>query len=430
MDELKYLKRLSLIKSGKNLKFLTPAAYPGGHCPMWTCNTMTERIKNLSSLLIGMPECATYSRTFTSRPEGENGELHWLYVLDENEVVFGCREGVISALKEMENAGATSILMIATCVTDLIGEDFEGLINEAASELNANLAFVTVGQFRNFSYQIGAWKTMEAIGSMMEDRTLDPGTVNALLVDPFAIEGEETELPVIVSELEKKGIKVRKLVPGASLEDYMSASDASLNLVLCSYMQPLAELMKREYGIEYIPLHTAFSIEQTDSAYAKIALHLGIEWDDEFTESRNEAVKLEEAAKKRLNELSYVFLRRVDMPVPLAAYLAKFGMKPELIHVEDFHPEDPIYAKELKEYGFDPPACRMMNFDVDIQTIKRLGVDLCFGRMDEQIEGIRCVEEMGDYFGTVGYERVSSLISRIFEVLDTGKIGGKKYGIV
>jgi nitrogenase molybdenum-iron protein alpha/beta subunit len=456
MDELKHLKRLSLVKSGKNIGFLTPAANPGGHCPMWVSNTLAEKLENLSSLMIGMPECANHSRTFTSRPEGRNGEMHWLYVLDENEVVFGCRAGVIDALREMDAIGTKAILMIATCVTDLIGEDFEGLINEIQPELSARLAFVTLGQFQNFSYQIGSWKTMDAIGSMLEPRPIGAAaseapasaseapvsaseaptgqptskTVNVMLIEPFVSEGEVLELPPIVSMLEDRGITVRRLingVGGAKLEDYLESPDAGLNIVLCAYMQPLAERMEKEFGIPYVSLHTAFSVEETDSAYAEIAAYCGFTWGYEFDEVRQQAIEAETQARQKLAELSFAFLRRVDLPVPLAAYLAQLGMRPELIHIEDFHPQDPIFARRLKELGYDPPACRMMNFDVDILLIRDLGVDLCFGNMNDPVEGIKAVEEMGDFSGMVGYERSAGIINRAIEVFETGTFGGR-YG--
>jgi hypothetical protein len=123
-DELKHLRRLSTLRSGKNIKLLTPAVYSGGWCPMRIACNICEDIGGLSYLLVGMPECAIHSLRMSAMPEGTNGELRWLYVLDANEVVFGCRQGVIDALRVMDEGGAKAILMIATCVTDLIGEDF------------------------------------------------------------------------------------------------------------------------------------------------------------------------------------------------------------------------------------------------------------------------------------------------------------------
>jgi len=36
---------------------------------------------------------------------------------------------------------------------------------------------------------------------------------------------------------------------------------------------------------------------------------------------------------------------------------------------------------------------------------------------------LRASEEMGDFFGHIGYERTAGILSRIFGVLETGKTG-------
>ncbi|MDR1701375.1 MAG: nitrogenase component 1, partial [Sporomusaceae bacterium] len=174
LEELRHLKRLSQVRSGKNIKFLTPAVYSGGWCPMRVACNICEDIEGLSYLIIGMPECTTHSRKMSALPEGGQGELRWLYVLDANEVVFGCRQGIIDSLRVMEREGAQAILMIATCVTDLIGEDLEGIISDLQNELTARLSFVTLGQFKNFGSPVGTWKTAEAFAAFMTPQPSAP----------------------------------------------------------------------------------------------------------------------------------------------------------------------------------------------------------------------------------------------------------------
>jgi hypothetical protein len=113
----------------------------------------------------------------------------------------------------------------------------------------------------------------------------------------------------------------------------------------------------------------------------------------------------------------------VDMPVAFARYLSEFGMEPLLLDVQDFHREDAGYAKTIKERGFDPPVCHIMYRDRDVLIIRDLHPDICFGYISEPVEGLKVAEEMGDFFGITGYERVVGILSRIFTVLETGKKG-------
>ena len=432
-NELQHLKRLTAIRSGKNIKFLIPAVYAAGACPMRVACNICEDIEGLSYLIVGMPECAIHSRGTTSMPEGKSGELRWLYTLDANEVVFGSREGIVDALRVMDEAGARAILMVATCVTDLIGEDFEGIIEEIQPELNARLSFVTLGQFRNFGAGVGTWKTAEALARFMapkESKMADSKKAyakiaNALLVEPWHNKNSEVEYPLIVHALEDGGVKIRKLAAGATLDDYMEAPQAAMNIVLTSYTQPLAAKMQAEFGVPYAPLHEAFAVEAIDRVYSNIAGVFGIDLCGRFNAWREKALELEERAFRDLSGLKYVIMREVDMPIALALYLARFGMEPILIHLSEPHTEDLGYAKSLKALGFDPPVCRMMHIDLDTELILKLKPDIAFGYLRNPIAGFNCAEDMNDFFGMTGYERTVALLTRIFNVLDTGNQGKK-----
>jgi nitrogenase molybdenum-iron protein alpha/beta subunit len=228
-----------------------------------------------------------------------------------------------------------------------------------------------------------------------------------------------------VGALEERGVEVRRIAAGATLDDYMDAPDAAMNLVVSAYTQPLAAKMEASFGTPYAALHNAYRVEDIDNAYRDIEEALGISLAGAFGGWREKAVELEQRAERELGGLRYASLTGVDMPVAMALYLAGFGMEPLLLHVQDFHNEDMIYARKLKALGYDPPVCRIMHRDRDIEIIRRLSPDISFGYLSEPIEGFRCAEEMGDFFGVTGYERTVGLLARIFTVLETGKTGGR-----
>ena len=441
------------------------------------CN-ICEDIAGLSYLMVGMPECGTYSRGMSSMPEGACGELRRIYVLDANEVIFGCRAGVTDALRVMDKEGARAILIIATCVTDLIGEDLEGLINEVQPELNARLTYVTLGQFKNFGGASGTWKTAEALGALMKPHVAQPavkspvsqpvsplppasqppasqsatarlpeaqpsaispalqpatpspatggsggGCANALLIEAWHNKNDTVKFPLIVGALEKKGVRIRRLSPGANLDDFLDAPDAAMNLILNAVSQPLAAKMEAAFHTPYAPLHNSFSVAEVDAAYGAIADAFGFNWGGEFDDWRGLAASLESRARSELAGLKYAMLPGVDMPAALAVYLAGFGMEPIIVAIEDFHGEDSGYAKKLKTLGYDPYVCRMMNIDYDVEIVRKLKPDISFGALPDPIDGFLCAEYMGDFFGITGYERTAGILSRIFKLLETGDIG-------
>ncbi len=379
---------------------------------------IVEDIQGLSSLLVGMPECATHSRLFSPKPEGKHGELHWLYVLDGREVVFGCRDGVTDALRQMDRAGAKAILLIATCVPELIGEDIEGIIHEIQPEISARVTFVMLGQFKNTSYPPGSWKTMEALERLMLRTARNPRRINVLGRAP---DEDHIPLPSLLPALTNQGFDLRCLAPGASLENFQNAADAALNLVVSPYTMPLAVKMEQDFGIPFVALHHLYDVEAIDNAYAVIAAQFGFSWDGSFDEERQEALALQEQVKKNFQGFRYVFSVRIDLPLPLAVYLGGLGMEPLLLHLEDYYPEDGSHAKKLAALGFDPLICRIVNAEADVAILEKLAPDLVFGYVPEQRWRKPCVPDIFDFYGQVGYKRTSAILRRMVAAMDSTK---------
>ncbi|WP_313339805.1 nitrogenase component 1 [Sedimentibacter sp.] len=424
MDNLKHLKKLSAIKSNAGVKFLTPAAFPGSHCPMHTALALSGKIKGLSTLIIGTSECTTYSRMVIPQATGKNGELHWMYVLDSHEVVFGCRDGIVNALKKMDLAGAKAVLIIVTCVPEIIGEDIEGIIFEIQPEIKTSLTFVLMGHFKCNSYPSGSWKTLLSIGNLMRKRETSLNTVNVLGRSP---EEDHVPMPAVLSLLEKKGFSLRFLAMDSSLDDFLNAADAALNIVISPFTQPLAVMMEQEFDISYISLHNIYDVFEIDKAYAEIGEKLSIKWGKEFEEDRQHALFSQEKAKKIFAGLKFVsaFIGPT-MVVPFASYLTGFGMEPLLLHMEEVYPDDKQYIKELVERGYNPPVCHMINNNSDIPVIERLSPDIYFGYLAGEKLDFTHVHDIHNLYGQIGYGRTSYLLNDLLQIFDSRTQSGKE----
>jgi hypothetical protein len=143
---------------------------------------LSVAVEGLSTLVVGSGECGSYGHKVVQahgsalQAEGGGGTagrgrartalrtaLHWFYVLDEQEVVFGCREGVTAALEEMSGSGAGAILVISTCVAHVVGEDFDGLLGELEGRLDARLFHVPLPHFEGDGPEAGFIKSLEVL---------------------------------------------------------------------------------------------------------------------------------------------------------------------------------------------------------------------------------------------------------------------------
>ncbi len=417
---MKTMTRLSQLSSSVGISFLSPAVMPGSHCPMRIASVITSDIKDLSTLLVGMPECTIHSRLFNPSPEGENGELRWLYVLDDHEVVFGCKKGLIDAIKEMDNKGAKAIMIIATCIPELIGEDIEGILMEAQTQVNARLTHVMLGQFKNVSYPPGTWKTMSALVPLMEASGACEQIVNVLGRSP---QEEDVPMPEIINDLIARGYQMRFLAKGTSLDTFIEAPRARLNIVVSPYTEPLARQMKARFNMPYVSFHTAYHSTDILNAISELSKLLACE-EDVFNQTKRKVsslVDLEKQFSNTLIERSFVMGPRVDLPLALTSYFIQLGLSPLLIHLEEFYPEDPEMKAIIINQGFDPFICRMVNEDVDYEMIKALKPELCFGYFSKGIQPLRAIGNFFDYYGQIGVERSIALLTHVLKHCERGE---------
>ncbi|WP_324824621.1 nitrogenase component 1 [Sinanaerobacter sp. ZZT-01] len=407
MIELKHLKCLSKVQSNSGIGFLTPAAYPGKHCPMHTALALGARIKGMSTLVIGTSECATYSRNMILNEEVSRHALHYSYVLDANEVVFGFREGLMKALLQMEQEGANAVLVITTCVPEVIGEDIEGILWELRSKISMKVIHVAMGHFKGNSYPSGYWKTLVSFGELMEPVKEKSNTINVLGRSP----DQEDAEPILLTALREAGFQLRMLAPKSDLQDFIAAPDAKLNLVLSPFMNPLAEWMHKHHNVPFISLHGAYKVSEIECVYLQICELLNIEWEESFEEGKKEAELLEKKAEA-FQGMDYAITQMgaID-PLPLALYFADFQMRPILIHVEEFYPEDKNWRDKIVEKGYDPVICHMVNDRDDRAVLEYLCPDFYIGELElSKILGISLVQ---DLYGKCGYERTALLLRRM-----------------
>lgn len=406
-----HLKRLAAVKTNAGVKFLTPAAFPGSHCPLHTALSLVSNIRGISTLVVGTSECGTYSRTVIDRSKNKDRELHWMYVLDANEVVFGCRKGLIGAIKEMDQAGAKVVMLILTCVPEVIGEDIEGIIHEVQPQIKAQLSFVKMGHFKCNSYPSGNWKTLVAFGDLMKKAKVRPDVINIL----GRRQGENhIPMPKLLTALEKRGFHLRYHAPESDIEDFIAAPDARLNLVLSPYMNPLAETMLQRYQVPFISLHETYDVLEIDLLYESVAQSLRIVWNGEFEKERQKALSLQNQVKDVFLGVRYIVTNHnALMALPLVLYLNRFKMEPLLLHLEEFYPDDRKLAKALVEKGQNPLICHMVNEKADAIVLRRLCPDFSFGELPDGIDQIPCVPHLYELYGQIGYERTALLLSRM-----------------
>ncbi|GLC81899.1 nitrogenase component 1 [Lacrimispora brassicae] len=419
MNDIKHLKCLSAVRSMTAVRQLTPAAFPGVHCPMHTALSLASKIRGVSTLIMGTAECGYYSRSIPLfSPYGEEA-LHWNYVLDSKEVVFGFQKGLMDAIREMDASGARLILLLSTCVPELIGLDVESICYEIQPKVKAKLIHLPLGNFKCGGYEPGYWKTLLAMGKTIEKAVNKGTTVNVL--GRSALE-EHVPMPHLIAFLERQGVPLRFLAPDSSLDDFISSGEARLNLVLSPFMDPLAHWMAKEHDIPFVSLHDVYNVLEIEHTYSQIGQHLSMDMAHEFAGQRKEGNKAQKAAAARLKNLQYISANLGTVqPLPLSAYLWDLGMSPIMIHLPEFYPSDTQWKDKLTGKDINPIICLMLNEEADRQIIEALCPDLVMGDWGGRGQSDPPSVPLLDLYGHIGYERTIVLLERITRALGIRK---------
>lgn len=414
MITISHLRYLSAVKSMKAIQAVTPAASPGNHCPMHTALNIAVRVEGLSTLVVGMPECSFYSRNIPTVAAKDKTSLHWTYVLDSKEVVFGCREGIISAIQELDAHGIKAILIIGTCIPELIGEDVESICYEMESLCSAKLVYLPVGHFKCGSYQPGYWKTFLALGKLAPSIDRKSNIVNILGISK---EKKFSVIPEIMKIFDENNIKLRFISLGSTMEDFLCLGDAIVNINFSPYTVPLANYIAQEHMIPSFNMQAMYSEKDISSAYSELEHLLKIDILESQKVYKKKLLGLEQELILRKKETNYIMANIGEIqPLPLAAYLKDFHGNPIMIAMEEFYPSDTNWRKILLEKDADPIICLLLNEIEDQLIIESLCPSFVLGGWAGQKAGNIPTISVADFRCQIGYERSIALLERIVSI--------------
>ena len=205
--------------------------------------------------------------------------------VSEREIIFG---GADRLKKEIEAAyevmDGDLFVVVTSCMTDLIGDDVEAVLNEVEKP-DSPLVYIDTGGFKGnsyYGYDIVIQGLFEQFIPVQEKK--DPKLVNLLglvpAYDPF-FRGDLEEVRRILSLI---GVKATTfLTPDQTIEDVKNAGKASLNILLSPvHGLKAVESAKNIHGIDYIVENLPIGSNASVKFALDVAEKLGI--DREFAE--------------------------------------------------------------------------------------------------------------------------------------------------
>ncbi len=355
------LKKVSQIETAKDIKQLSNAQFPGTHCPLFGVALTSGYIKDLYTLVVGTDECTYYTKTFAMERSNSDAAMEdnfLSFAIDQDDVVFGCQEKLEKAILHIDRKyRPKAILLVTTCVLEVIGEDFEAIIYSIQDQVEARLMVVHTEHFKCNSHIPGIERTLEALIHLMEKQPVRSGTINILGHRYSGV--EDTEL---LKLLQSKGIEINVVLPSScSIETIQKASAAQLNIVTDFTALSLAEKMKQRFGVDYVYFDKYLNLERIEAGYRAVADHLAIDLNMAIATLKSEAIELIEKIRPQLEGKSFIYGNTPLLAFEFCSFLCQLGMAPKLIQARDLYVNDDVYMKEIVAAGFDPYVSRIAN---------------------------------------------------------------------
>ncbi|GKZ03033.1 nitrogenase component 1 [Paraclostridium bifermentans] len=427
MYSLDVLNKLDEINEDKDIKSLSHAIFPGTHCPLFGVMLTASYIKNMPVLVVGTSECTYYTKNFAYHRQKGKDSVYSL-ALKEKDVVFGAQVKVEKAIKQIvEIEEPDAIMIVTTCVPELIGEDYSSIEYSLSDEINIPIFVVNTEHFKCNSHIPGMTRALKSLGNAMNKPKYNEG-VNILGHRQSDV--EKTEL---VSILKSQGIKINTVIPSkCDIENIKNASNVKLNIVTDMIAIDLAKYMKEKFSIDYIYFDKHMSKNIIFENYHKLSKILDIDFNKKLTQQRKEYDELFLKLSEILKGKKLIYGNTPMMAFETVDFLSDLGAIPIFVQVRELYEQDKIFKKNLIEKGFNPYVSRIANIAPLRHLYDSIGADLYIGHENPMLlreKGLMQIT-MDSHAQKIGYELPIAMMKDLIKLFEmkNNKMGGMMHG--
>lgn len=333
---------------------LLPCSLAGAICAI-------EGIREAVALINGPIGCKLFASSFIDLqdPEGlsfdpkRHASLKHFFqprvpctYLMEEDVIFGSENRLLETLKKIHDEESPGLIgIVNSCTLGLIGDDIAAAIKEmpqaGASTILVESSGFTGGMAEGFQQAV---KIM--VHRLMKPPTRkNPRSINivGLSIGQYNWYNDLYELKRMLQQV---GIEINTvLTAGASLADLVRAPEANLNVVLYDeYGGMIAREMEEAYDLPYLAGHLPpYGMQNTQEWLRAISTLLGVSV-DWFIEDENRRIREKVIPRlsrismvRRIKGLSVAILAEGSVALSLASFLYDYlGLEPVFLGLKTF----------------------------------------------------------------------------------------------
>jgi nitrogenase molybdenum-iron protein NifN len=307
-------------------------------------------IEGAVPFLHGSQGCATYMRRYVISHFREPMDIA-SSSLGEKHAVYGGGPNLKAGLKNvMDKYGAGLIGVASTCLTETIGDDMPGIVQEFRRELNEaespEIVTVSTPSYSG-THMEGFHVAVKAVVDQLARGGEASGAVN--LLPGFVSPADIRYLKEILEDFGVPGIilpDISETLDGAAQLDYdkipaggtplaaikaMGASLATLEFGRTLFSQETAgRLLEERFGVPWRPLGMPMGLRETDEFFKALEDLTGRSTPGKHAGERGRLIDAYVDGHKYIFNKRAVVFGEEDLVVGLVSFLAEIGVKPVL----------------------------------------------------------------------------------------------------
>ncbi|MDC7239155.1 MAG: nitrogenase component 1 [Spirochaetales bacterium] len=201
--------------------------------------------------------------------DGTDSRIHYL-LMEEVDLVSGDHlEKTEAAVRELvEETEAKGLILFTTCIDDLLGSDFEGLIEKMEEELQIPISRGKMNPILSETPRAPDIMVHNTAYNFLRERGQEESAVNLVgCLSPVTSDSE------LFDFLESGGIReVRHMGNCSNFDEFLSMADSRVNLLIRAPGKRACRDMERAIGLPWIDLPASFLPEKIDEGYKNLSL--------------------------------------------------------------------------------------------------------------------------------------------------------------
>ncbi len=369
------------LEKGRPLPRTADALYPGAPCAFRAVTGVLPLIRKSACLLIGPEICLYNARIAMSRqgPGHKRGTEPYLLLISDRDLIFGFSNPLKAAVREIREETQGAVFVVTTCLQEIIGEDFDVVIDELSAESEVPVIGIHTDNFKCDTADPGLENTMLALTKLMKPQLVREKSVNLWGVGDRR--SRDSEVPRLLRET---GVEIVTSFPApCSLTELENAPATSLNLVMASRYLPMAEEMKSRFGTPYVYGEKPYTPQAITEMYGRIYRALGMDLPTQIMILKERAEsRLLSLSKKLRGQTCVVGMlqgTQTGRYFNLAELLIKMGLDIRGLLIRDVLPSDWEDIDRLKKLGTDFPVLYAGNSMQSSAFLSAVGPDCYIG---------------------------------------------------